>query len=156
MKKIGPATTAGRVLSGLAAAAVACLPLPGAAMAGPARAAADRASVAATAASDRGYGHLDLATGAARSVRVAGWIIDPATPASVDVYVWIDGGGAGSGYASLYRPDVGDAYPGYGPYHGFDVTVPAAPGFHTVCMYLSEFGPAGGWSPIDCRSVAVS
>ncbi len=35
----------------------------------------------------------------------------------------------------MTRSDVGAAYPGYGANHGYDATVTAAKGTHTVCTY---------------------
>ncbi|HYN96237.1 MAG TPA: hypothetical protein VES42_20525 [Pilimelia sp.] len=103
----------------------------------------------------RGLGHLDFVTQHGLGVRVAGWIIDPSTSQPVIAHIWSDGAAAGSGQAAVSRPDVGQAYPSYGPNHGFDFSVRVTPGLHTICLYLNQAGPVAGQPPIDCKSVTV-
>lgn len=71
------------------------------------------------------FGSLDLVSGGAGSVTIAGWAIDPdVAQTSTQVHVYI-GGPAGSGVpgyvvdANLPRWDVAAAYPGTGHQHGF-------------------------------------
>ena len=56
-----------------------------------------------------------------------GWAIDPDTTAPLTVHVYVDGVWAGQSTAGVARPDVGNAYPGFGSGHGFDVTLPGGP-----------------------------
>jgi hypothetical protein len=44
-----------------------------------------------------------------------------------------DGGTAMSVTANLSRPDVAADYPSYGPYHGYDVSVPSSATAQSVC-----------------------
>ena len=60
----------------------------------------------------------------------------------VRVHVYVDGQGFVLGPASLSRPDVGQAFPGYGDAHGFVRQLTGiAPGSHTVCAYGINVGP---------------
>jgi hypothetical protein len=101
-------------------------------------------------------GSVESATEVTGGIRVTGWALDADTNASIDVHVYVDGVGAGSARASVYRPDVGAAFPGMGPYHGYDVTVPAGPGVRQVCVYGINVGPSGnGNALLGCRTVRV-
>ena len=54
----------------------------------------------------------------------------------------------------MHRADVGAAYPAYGPYHGFDFTVPLPPGKYT--MSAAADGIGGGDSRLlGCGDVVV-
>jgi hypothetical protein len=112
---------------------------------------------------DAPFGSFDLASSpAAGKLRLAGWTIDRNVPTqAVTVHAYLDGvPGAGVGYnlgaASLYRPDVGSAYPGTGNNHGFDVTLAGvAPGAHEVCVWAINQG-AGSMNPMfGCKMVTV-
>lgn len=80
------------------------------------------------------FGVIDSAVPTPGSVTVTGWAIDPDTSTPIGVHVYVDGAWAGAGTAGLSRPDVDQAY-GHGPSHGYSITVPLAPGPHTVCTY---------------------
>jgi len=69
------------------------------------------------------------------------------------VHVYIDSIGTPI-VADRTRSDVGAAYPGYGTVHGFDATIPAAPGWRQVCLYGIDVGP-GGNVLLGCRMVLV-
>ncbi|MDR1295152.1 MAG: S1 family peptidase [Bifidobacteriaceae bacterium] len=93
---------------------------------------------------------VDLVSGGAGTVTVAGWIIDPdlpATPMSIHVYL---GGPAGIGEsvavpANLSRPDVANAYPNTGSNHGFAAQISTARrGNVPVYIYAINLGVAGG------------
>jgi len=84
---------------------------------------------------------------------VAGWAIDPDTAASIPVHMYVDGVGYALTAAGS-RPDVGNAYTGYGPLHGYTATKPASPGNHTVCLYGINTG-VGANSTLGCRTVTV-
>jgi hypothetical protein len=102
------------------------------------------------------YGHLDVAIGGRRTVRVAGWVLDPDRPDATAVHVHVGGRLAGTALAHAARPDVGAAYPRSGPAHGFDVTVVAPPGPQEVCVYGIDIGGGSPNSRIGCRTVTVA
>ncbi len=111
-----------------------------------------RADVAATMGADP-LGNLEAASTGFTSIRATGWTLDPETYESIYVWVNVDGVG-GPALANRDRPDVGRAFPGNGPAHGFDVTVTAPPGWHDLCVHGVNAG-AGRSSLIGCRKVFV-
>jgi peptidoglycan/xylan/chitin deacetylase (PgdA/CDA1 family) len=108
----------------------------------------------ATALSGSPFGNYESAVAVIGGISVKGWAIDPDTTAPIYVWVTLDGVGRHF-YANVNRPDVGAAYPGYGPSHGFLGTVAATPGTHTVCVTASNVG-AGSHKALGCRSVTVA
>jgi len=104
--------------------------------------------------SPNAVGHFDLAEGGVGTLRAAGWVVGP-EGGSVPVDIVVDGVVVTSVRANAVRPDVGAVYPYTGGVTGFDVTVPAAPGYHTVCVVAR---PGGGSVDIDlgCRPVTVA
>jgi hypothetical protein len=86
------------------------------------------------------FGAFDGATDVGGAVRVQGWAIDQNLRDGVDILLYVDQSPAVASTASLPRPDVGAAYPYYGADHGFDVTIPTAPGHHTVCVLARDQG----------------
>lgn len=99
-------------------------------------------------------GSFDVATSSPGSVRVAGWALDPDTPAPVAVHVYVDGAFAGAVVADQTRSDIAALYPAYGARHGFDASVPAGSGTHTVCAYAINEGPAADNPLLACRTAA--
>ena len=100
-------------------------------------------------------GSLDAVSWTGSALGVAGWTIDPDTTAPINVSVSVDGRTAATAAANLARPDVATTYPGYGPNHGYNLTVPAAPGSHQVCVTATNTG-AGTTNPqLGCRTVTV-
>jgi hypothetical protein len=105
-------------------------------------------------------GHLDEASSDLNGIRLRGWAIDPDTAAPIAVHLYVDSAGQAV-TASRNRPDVGAAYPLYGSNHGFDTTIPAGNGVHTVCAYGINTGPgvndSSGDSNTDlgCKTVTV-
>lgn len=101
------------------------------------------------------FGSLD---GAARTstgaIRVAGWAIDPDLVFPIDVHVYFNGSFVGALPATVSRPDVGAAYPFFGPYHGYDLTLAAPGGPVLVCVFAINWGPGWGNPPVGCRTVA--
>ena len=81
--------------------------------------------------------------------------IDADTSGPIDVHVYVDGNFARLVTAAGFRGDVAAAYPGMGAAHGFDVTVPAAPGVRQVCVYGINRGPRRQRQPhpVGCRTV---
>jgi hypothetical protein len=100
-------------------------------------------------------GHFDQVVGGVEEIRVTGFVIDPdaGNPAPVDIYV--DGALVRRVDANLHRPDIKLAYPHLSGNFGFDVTVPASPGAHNVCIVGRNQG-GGGDVDLGCRPVAVA
>lgn len=99
------------------------------------------------------FGNLELVAAGTRSIRVAGWAIDPDTTAAIAVHVYVGPAGFAT-MADKDRTDVAAAYPGSGTAHGYDVTVEAPPGTQEACVYAINTGP-GGHTLIACRTVDV-
>lgn len=101
------------------------------------------------------FGSLDAANPGVGSISVGGWVVDrDAAPGPTNVHVYVDGNGVNIGSASSPRPDIGAIFPAFGADHGFNATIGASPGSHTVCAYGINSGP-GGNSLLGCRSVTV-
>lgn len=98
-------------------------------------------------------GSVEVVAPNADGIRVAGWTLDPDSTGPTDVHVYVDGRVAGGTTAGLSRTDIATAFPGYGDGHGYDVTVPAPIGVHTVCVYAINVG-AGAVNPLlACRTI---
>ncbi|WIB66395.1 hypothetical protein DEI93_10400 [Curtobacterium sp. MCBD17_035] len=78
-------------------------------------------------------GAVDQAQASPGGIRVRGWTLDPQTSDSIRVAVYVDHTHTTT-LASGARSDVGRAS-GLGSAHGFDETLPATAGTHTVCVY---------------------
>jgi hypothetical protein len=100
------------------------------------------------------FGAVDRVRTGPGQIHVSGWVVDRdiATPARVHVYV---DGAATPVWANGARPDIGRAYPLYGPNHGYDRVIPASPGPHRVCVYGIDMSGPGGNSTLGCRTVVV-
>jgi len=99
-------------------------------------------------------GSFDLARPVIGGIDVGGWSIDPNTSNPNAVHVYIDG----TGYALTAdrdRPDVANAYLGYGARHGFSGRLPATPGRHNVCAYGIDVVAPGANVLLGCRAVTV-
>jgi hypothetical protein len=81
-------------------------------------------------------------------------VIDPDTATATKVHVYVDDQFKGEFTAGSSRPDVGGAFPGYGPSHGFDVTIPTHVGFQRVVVYAINVGP-GTHAPLRAEMVVV-
>ena len=100
-------------------------------------------------------GRLDLAVADGASIRVSGWAIDPDTSAPIDVMVSVQSK-AVAHRASLSRPDVAAAFPGYGADHGFDVRTPALPpGLNDVCVWAVNVGAGTRDRSLGCRTMTT-
>jgi SpoIID/LytB domain protein len=95
-------------------------------------------------------GNFEAVRGGSGEIGVSGWAIDRSRTSADLVDVYVDGRWAATGTADKPRPDVGAAYPGYGPNHGFDFTVPAGPGSHQVCTFAIDDG--GNHLGMGCRT----
>jgi hypothetical protein len=100
------------------------------------------------------FGNLDADARGYNGLSVSGWGIDPDTASSIAVHVYVDGSFAGGTSASDSRGDLAGMYPAFGSSHGFHLTVPIAPGRHTVCAYGINVG-GGANASLGCRSVAA-
>jgi hypothetical protein len=99
-------------------------------------------------------GSLD-AVAVGQSLVVGGWVLDADSAGPLQVHAYIDGQFAGSGTANTSRPDVDAVFPRNGSGHGFELSLPAPNGTHTVCVYGINVGP-GGNSVLGCREVTSS
>jgi len=100
------------------------------------------------------FGMLEGVHGVSGGINVSGWTIDPDTASPI--FAWIDiSGSAIAPSAGGARPDVAAAFPGYGPNHGYHVTVSRPPGFYTVCVWGVNVG-AGQHGFLGCRQVQVT
>ena len=98
-------------------------------------------------------GNVESVAVGAGKISVVGWALDPDTASSIGVHVYVDS--VGVAYtANRDRPDIGAAYPAYGPAHGFVESIVAAAGSHRVCVYGINTG-AGGHTLIGCQTVTV-
>jgi beta-xylosidase len=100
------------------------------------------------------FGRVDIARRVPGGVNLAGWAVDADTAAPAAVHVYVDGRFAAAAIAKQPRPDIANAYPGYGPGHGFSLTAPAPPGTHRVCTYAINIG-GGPNVAIGCHSSTV-
>ena len=101
------------------------------------------------------FGHIDAVSTASGKVSASGWAIDPNTRSPIMVQMYVDYRTNVLTWASRARPDIGRAYPSYGPNHGYALTMAATPGAHTVCLYAINTGP-GASTGLGCRVVNVS
>lgn len=101
------------------------------------------------------FGWVDAVERRPGGLRVRGWVIDPDSAQSTSVSVFAGSTFVGTLQANQSRPDVSDAYPGYGDLHGFDGVVSVNPGTYDLCFDANKAG--GGLWParIHCRSVTV-
>ncbi|WP_237739287.1 hypothetical protein [Microbacterium yannicii] len=114
-------------------------------------------SVMAPSATDAGrqpVGNLESLTVVGTTASIAGWAIDPDTAGPLKIHVYV--GAAGREYsANRSRPDVGVAYPPYGPGHGFAERIDLPAGNSTVCVYAID--TAGGSNTnLGCRDVTAA
>ena len=101
------------------------------------------------------FGNLDGTTWTGNALRVTGWTIDPDTADPINIHVYLDGVNVRQATANTPRPDVAAYYPAYGPNHGYDLSLNAAPGTHQVCTYAINTG-AGAVNPqLGCRTITV-
>lgn len=102
----------------------------------------------------RPYGSVDRVSPTGGGLFVQGWAVDPDTDSPIKVHAYVDGVFRGEFTADRARPDVPAAFPGAHADCGFELTVPASPGRHTVCVFAINVG--GGEHPvIGCRDASV-
>jgi hypothetical protein len=94
-------------------------------------------------------GSVDVMRQTPQGLHVAGWTIDPNGTGPLEVDVIVDGTVRPTS-ASLPRADVGNAFPTFGPNHGFDMYTPVAAGDHQVCVMVKNWA-AGLDTQLDCE-----
>jgi hypothetical protein len=100
-------------------------------------------------------GSFDSAIAVGTSIRVRGWAFDPDQPSTaLKMNVRLDGGLVHSSATATPRPDVNSAFRITGT-HGFDFTVPAKPGRHTVTVEAVNVAGGPGGALIGSRTVTV-
>lgn len=113
------------------------------------------------------FGYLDYVANVpgvgngAGQIYVSGWGIDPDTTGAIQAHAYAGPSGQPMAWgipltANLNRPDVGQAYPAYGPNHGYqgNITVPG-PGTYDVCVALINVGQ-GTTKWLPCQSITVT
>ena len=103
------------------------------------------------------FGALDAVTPVPGGAQVTGWAIDPvAAGGTSQVHVYVDGHPAAALTATGDRPDVGGAFPAFGPLHGYtDAVTGLAAGQHTICVYAVR--PGTGPNPLlGCRLISTA
>jgi SpoIID/LytB domain protein len=100
------------------------------------------------------FGSLDVVNATSTGMNVGGWAIDPDTRDPIPVHVYVDGALAAGVAANVSRPDVANAFPSYGPNHGFGGSIATTAGPHQVCAYGINAGP-GSNQLLGCRNVNV-
>ncbi len=101
-------------------------------------------------------GSFDEARSTSAGVKLRGWSLDPDTTGAVQVHIYDNGRFVGAHRAGEARPDIASVFTGFGPDHGFDVTLAEATnGDHQICVYAISIGP--GRNPnLGCRTVRVA
>jgi GH25 family lysozyme M1 (1,4-beta-N-acetylmuramidase) len=101
-------------------------------------------------------GNFDFARAGFATMNLVGWVLDPDTANPVAVHVYVDGQWGGAYTADANRPDVGAAYQGVGPNHGFHLSIRVPGGVHTACVYAINVG-IGTTNPlVGCRTLTIS
>ncbi|MBB3678251.1 hypothetical protein FHX36_003986 [Modestobacter versicolor] len=102
-------------------------------------------------------GNVELVALIAEGLFMQGWTLDPETPASIDVHVYLDGRLATVTTADRSRPDVADVYPAYGAAHGFSAVLPTpGAGVHSVCAFAINVGDGTTNPQLGCRQFTVA
>jgi hypothetical protein len=97
-------------------------------------------------------GSVDEVSPGPPGLLVRGWAIDPDTANPIDVHVYLDGTHVRTVNANGSRPDVAAVHPAYGAAHGYELTVPAGPGSHSVCVFGVNVGAGSGNIQLGCRT----
>lgn len=101
------------------------------------------------------FGNFERAAAVTGGVEVKGWTIDPDTASSINVRYTVDGSPVATRLASDSRPDVANAFPGYGDKHGFRETISTSSGTHEVCAIALNTGQ-GEDRILHCYDVTVA
>ena len=103
------------------------------------------------------FGHLDQVSAAGFGrVRIRGWAADPnARSGPIQVHIYNGSSYLGSLTTGAYRPDVANAYPGYGTNLGYDATIWVGFGKKVICAYPINVGPGNVNPQTGCTNVSV-
>jgi hypothetical protein len=102
-------------------------------------------------------GNLEQVALIGQGLYFQGWTLDPETAAPIDVHAYVDGRLVSAVTADQNRPDVGAAFPSYGPSHGYaGLITPPLPGVHQLCLYAINVGNGTRNPSLGCRSFTVS
>ncbi len=109
----------------------------------------------ASAASGNPVGVVDSYYVVSGGVGVTGWALQGDAPTIPnDVHIYADGALIGTTNAGVNRPDIANAFPGYGPNHGFRAEVPyGGTGNHTICVYAINHKSGAANPQIGCKVV---
>jgi hypothetical protein len=100
-------------------------------------------------------GALELAGTDPGRVQLRGWAADPDGDATTRIAVDVDGSPVLETTASQPRPDVAAAL-GLGATSGFNLTLPAMPGGHVICVRAQNTGTHGaGNATIGCAARTI-
>ncbi|MEZ5264464.1 MAG: DUF3152 domain-containing protein [Acidimicrobiales bacterium] len=94
------------------------------------------------------FGRLDAVQRTAGGAALYGWAVDPDTVEPVTVHLYDGPTFLRAVRADQARADVGDAYPAYGPAHGFAVTLDQ-PLSGALCAYAID-DDGDGYTPLGC------
>ena len=89
------------------------------------------------------------------TVQVVGWALDPDTTAPIYVDLYVDSHMVGRATANQSRPDVGKAFPDYGPLHGFSMPVAMTAGTHQLCAYGINTESGNANPSLGCQTVKI-
>jgi hypothetical protein len=101
-------------------------------------------------------GSVDVIRAAPGILSIAGWVGDPdASGEALDVHLYVDGRRYVAAPNGVPRPDVAAVFPAVGGTTGFDLTLPAVPGPHSLCVYGINTGAGHNNTTLGCRDVVV-
>jgi N-acetylmuramoyl-L-alanine amidase/FlgD Ig-like domain len=101
------------------------------------------------------FGAVEHVTASIGQVEVTGWAARGTDTLPASLAVTVSSATAGSGTTTLPRPDVAASYPGYGTDLGYDITVPATAGYHTVCVMGDNSSLGLPATSLGCVGVTV-
>jgi hypothetical protein len=101
------------------------------------------------------FGAVDRVQDVGGAIHMTGWTIANAARAAAGLRVFVDLKVVYDQATDQPRPDVQHAFPGAPADTGFDVTIPAAPGTHSVCVWGVDRSN-GSIGPLFIRDVHVS
>jgi hypothetical protein len=101
------------------------------------------------------YGSVDQVQASPGGIAVRGWAIDPdKVTSAIQVHAYVDSQHTVL-TANAKRADVARLHPDAGSAHGFQATVAASPGPHTVCFYGINVGAGANKLLAPCQTFSV-
>ncbi|MET0727307.1 MAG: N-acetylmuramoyl-L-alanine amidase [Acidimicrobiales bacterium] len=95
-------------------------------------------------------GNVEGAASLYGGVGVSGWMLDRDSSDPITARFYVDAAHGGDARADRSRPDVGNAFPGYGDGHGFTAALPTGPGQHSVCVNGINVGAGSSEGHLRC------